>query len=250
MAELPRFNKGSFGELKWHHLNTAFDMIEGTEPNLARAQATKFPPVLLVRLGAEDQDGMFAWEEHHAGFPFQLYGFIQKAGGLNSGVYGQPGYSPARALEGSPEEGDHVLIVPRRDEAGGLWYAIIPGQTSTSRPMRIVGLLAHATRLDMWTYLVKPCRLIDDPAPGYNPIWVDLPGYPDPPNSIQAHNGAENPVDANGNIGVGSVVGGAQATRRPIKVNTVVVCTKTASLGSAAKWIFHCPNGYSLTCAP
>jgi hypothetical protein len=62
---------------------------------------------------------------------------------------------------------------------------------------------------------------------------------------VTLFNGAENPIDNNEELGVGTkVLDATPFTRRPIKNDTVVVATKTR----IGEYVFSVPNGYEVLC--
>lgn len=235
---LPRFTSGRVGNLEFHHLNEAFDRIEGVDTSMPNKMRARFSRVILARITGQSGSGNAikgSFQEVALSAPASN-SYSAVSGGVTSTIgtdaFGAPIVFPCSAV------GTIVPILAHVAANGKVYFRECAGVSSAAgvRAGRITAS-TQITANTRWLYTLTDVKVNVLASGTYNDTGV---------GSFQALNGCEEAVDdvANRNIGVGTVhVVGSTATRRPIKNNTIVVCTET--LGG---FVFSVPNGYGFSC--
>lgn len=235
---LPRFTSGKVGKLEFHHLNEAFDRIENVDPSMPSAHRQILGRVILARVTGTSGSGNStkgSFQEVAVTTPgSNSYNAV--TGGVSSTVgsdpFGAPIVFPVSAI------GAIVPILGHVSGDGKLYFREC-SSVSTGSGVR-AGKITAATQITAntkWLYTLTDVQVLTLATATYQATGV---------GSFQALNGCEEAVDvpANRNIGVGTVhVAGSQATRQPIKVDTIVTCVPTAG-----GFVFSIPNGYGFVC--
>jgi hypothetical protein len=245
---LPRFNNGQVGELRWNHLNDAFDRIEAIEKRLDQIKSAMGPlaykDIIIARLGVQGINNRYAWTQVA---PTSNLNFPTMENGLRSTLDGDLYASEAIAVDGARYEvGDIVFLKPSVMTTGRNFMAIIRPAGSRVRVYRIIGatpISGVPTSSPAWRYDVLRTEVTFDPATDLYQ-WNDFAGSET--DATIALNAAETVADTPTNIGLGTVLPSSVSgyTRQPIKSGTRVLCTDTG--GSVV--VFSMPNGYALNC--
>jgi hypothetical protein len=235
---LPRFNNGKVGELAWHHLNEAFDLIEASSPAIGGARPIASGPLVLAQLGAA-VDGAYQWSE----VVLKDDGDYEVVvGGRNSTLDGDTRAAPAFSLDGAAYAvGAIAFVTPRRTKTGQSWWAIVASSGGGQKAIKITGV--NASNLSyQWGYEGREVQIGFDVVPPFGSVVTATEFGP----TYTMWNIAEIRPDDGGIIGVGSVPpAGVTAIRRPIRTGVIVVASKVPT---ANLWVFSMPNGYAFTC--
>jgi hypothetical protein len=236
---LPRFNNGKVGELAWHHLNEAFDLIEASSPAIGGARPIASGPLVLAQLGV-GVDGAYQWSEVVL---MDNGSYEVVVGGRNSTLDGDTRAAPAFSLDGALySAGAVVMINPRRTKTGKPWWAIVTGMASSQKAMQIVSANAGQTSF-LWAYRAREVNIVSTfGQPGGGSVTAS-PFGPE----YTVINLAEMLVDQGGEIGVGSIPPlGVSSERRALRIGAVVPASKVPT---SEPWVVFIPNGYRFTCS-
>jgi hypothetical protein len=229
--EFPRFTQGNVGAMTFAHVNAVFERIERLEAQAGLSSSVKAESrmgrVINVMVTSINAQGQVAWKEvarSGAGTWADVAGGATSAQGSNA---------TAIPLIGAGTVAGVVMqAVMRRDSSGAFVYHAM--RQESPEWFIILGSTGTGPR---WTYTARRA------------VYVDATtGWAFDPSSsaiLTMVNSAENVVDTNTEIGLGTIVpSGVTKVRRPIKINTVV----TASRDANGVMAFFAPNGYQVTC--
>jgi hypothetical protein len=242
---LPRFTNGQVGELRWNHLNDAFDRIVAIEKRLDQIKSAMGPlaykDIIIARLGVQGINNRYAWTQVA---PTSNLDFPTMENGLRSTLDGDLYASEAVAIDGARYQvGEIVFLKPSIMTTGKTFMAIIRPAGTKVNTWKIVGSAPVPNVAGTWRYTVQRTLLEYDPATeSYE--WNDFGGDLD---YATAFNSAETAQDSATSIGVGTVLPSsiASAVRRPIKNGTRVLCTDSGG----TDLVFFAPNGYQIACS-
>ena len=229
--EFPRLTSGNLGALTFAHVNEIFRRIEELE-NTTQGGATNGKSTIgltfLARITAVNEGrAAFVQVARNSASVGQ---FDEVQGGATStqgdNQFAFPIYSSdLRANQ-------IVSVCARRMTGGAVAYEAIVSEPPET-PFIIV---SHAGNPPVWTYSGREARW-----DGLQRRFYAVENSP----IVTLFNGAENPIDNNEELGVGTkVLDATPFTRRPIKNDTVVVATKTR----IGEYVFSVPNGYEVLC--
>jgi hypothetical protein len=235
MTDLPRFTQGNFGDLRFHHLNQVFDVIERPPvPMQRKTEPQESSFVYAVLTGEENtlqQQRRYSWREIERNST--TGGFAELEGGRTSGTLAEPFLIPAIAISGTEtyQVGNLVLLRLESFPEGQRFALIIKPSGSDVKMFRITG--AQSISAGRWKYTGVLVGIELD-------TWVPRGTEP-----YTLYNGCENPVDFGNTIGVGTVKpNNASAVRQQVRNDTIVQAVYV-DFG----WSFSIPNGYSFACA-
>jgi hypothetical protein len=235
--EFPRFTQGNVGAMTFAHVNAVFERIERLEAQAgvspSRKTGDKRGRVLTVRITAFNAQGLAAWEEVSRN-SLEFDQWVAVEGGARSTSGDNPFAMPLKGT--SFGVGSILYAFQRNTESGRTYLEPIEPQ--------VPGLFiisAFTGNAPAWTYYGYPARWS-----GGNSLFVVYNPQNDPALPLTTlYNGAENPVDNEQTVGVGTVKpSGVTMVRQPIKLNTVVFAAPEPN----GRYVFCVPNGYQVTC--
>lgn len=232
---LPRFTSGRVGNLEFHHLNEAFDRIEGVDPSMPSSSRPILGRVILAEVLARSGSAG-AVKGSFREVALSTVGsnsYVAVTGGVTSNIgadaFGAPIVFPC------PPVGAIVPVLGHIAANGNLYFR----ECSSPASVRL-GKISSSAQIgtsSKWIYNLTEV-VVNNFSQG---TYISAGA-----GSFQALNGCEEPTDvaAQRNIGVGTIYPtGATATRKPIKNDTIVLC-----LLAGTDYVFSIPNGYEFAC--